>query len=337
MWPPTRTSNYTDIGGGPISRFGAFRWHINPALGLKDIQDNPKFLLPPISNFHFHQEPLTRQVARAPPRTTPIGMTPRPDVYPMRTTATCPPTTTPKATTSSTPHGGLTIALPQQYATTSPPSHLLPPTPRPPANPIPPQRRAAGSFPAPLQVLGELLDSLGLCAFTDAHQSGSPSSRRHPDGVASRLETFRACRRPTAAATNQLPRPTSARQAPSHVPDNNAPLGRLRRCNLITLRLSAPQHCRGERLLGFERGDAHNRRTRPSTSKMPCLRPHGWWQQVQQRRRSSRHCHTNLPVTSLLREDRHVYRYRLRPGSSARHLLWTSETFLIPHPAIHPP
>lgn len=124
-----------------------------------------------------------------------------------------------------------------------------------------------------------------LTPWASAHSltrvnQGSRPAADIPDGVASRLETFRACRRPTAAATNQLPRPTSARQAPSHVPDDNAPLGRLRRCNLITLRPSAPQHCRGERLLGFERGDAHNRRTRPSTSKMPCLRPHGWWQQV---------------------------------------------------------
>lgn len=47
----------------------------------------------------------------------------------------------------------------------------------------------------------------------------------------------------------------------------------------------APAQCpsniaRGERLVGFEREDAHNRRTLPSTSKIPCLRPHGWWQEV---------------------------------------------------------
>lgn len=60
-------------------------------------------------------------------------------------------------------HGGLAIALPRQYATTLPPSLLLPHTPRPPANPIPPRRRAAGSSPA-------------LCDMTTSSVSCSVSS-----------------------------------------------------------------------------------------------------------------------------------------------------------------
>ena len=62
------------------------------------------------------------------------------------------------------------------------------------------------------------------------------------------------------------PRPTSAHQSPTRVPNANSPLARLRRFSHITLRLSPPV---AEILLGFGRGDVHNARTRPSASKIP--------------------------------------------------------------------
>lgn len=97
-----------------------------------------------------------------------------------------------KATTSSTRHGGLTIALPQQHATTSPPSHHLPPTidhpPIPTLHDDAQQAAPRVHVPDPALskhdkhnlLLGEHLDSLGICAFADPRQSGFSSSRRRP-------------------------------------------------------------------------------------------------------------------------------------------------------------
>lgn len=141
MWPP-------------VCRTHRFAYKIGEAVGSRpQAQD-----ILPSGHPSSRQTPLIRpdpglDSPKPLIRQTHVDVTLGHEVYPMRTTTKMRTVRTRRRPRQPRlpRHGGLAIALPQQYATTLPPSLLLPHTPRPPANPIPPRRRAAGSCPAPLQ------------------------------------------------------------------------------------------------------------------------------------------------------------------------------------------